>query len=87
MPAVAVSASLATHNGHAAGASALNGNGGGLLSRLFGRAPAQRGPLSDICMELRRRDETIVVRWPAKHGEQCAAWLRDYLKQARGLSA
>lgn len=54
---------------------------GGLFSRLFGRGDAARGPLSDICVELRRRDETIVVRWPAAHGEQCAAWLRDYLQQ------
>jgi carbon monoxide dehydrogenase subunit G len=53
---------------------------GGLFSRLFGRGEAARGPLSDICVELRRRDETIVVRWPAAQGEQCAAWLRDYLR-------
>jgi carbon monoxide dehydrogenase subunit G len=51
----------------------------GLLARLFGRGDAARGPLSDICVELRRRDETIVVRWPAAQGEQCAAWLRGYL--------
>ncbi|CAG2141430.1 hypothetical protein LMG31506_02466 [Cupriavidus yeoncheonensis] len=88
MPAVAAPAPLAAgngpnigpNNGHAVGAPALNGHGGGLLSRLFGRAPAQRGPHSDICVELRRRDETIVVRWPAQYGEQCAGWLRDYLK-------
>ncbi|QYY29271.1 MULTISPECIES: CoxG family protein [Cupriavidus] len=84
MPAAAP-ASVAAHNGHAASAPVWNGNGhgggnGGFLSRLFGRAPVQRGPVSDICVELRRRDETIVVRWPAQHGEQCAAWLRDYLK-------
>ncbi|WP_454738418.1 SRPBCC domain-containing protein [Cupriavidus necator] len=54
---------------------------GGLLARLFGRGEAARGPHSDICVELRRRDETIVVRWPAAHGEQCATWLRDYLRQ------
>ncbi|NOV27884.1 4-hydroxybenzoyl-CoA reductase [Cupriavidus necator] len=48
----------------------------GLWSRLFARRPH-----SDICVELRRRDETVVVRWPAAHGEQCAAWLRDYLRQ------
>ncbi|AQV97111.1 4-hydroxybenzoyl-CoA reductase [Cupriavidus necator] len=53
---------------------------GGLFSRLFGRGDTARGPLSDICVELRRRDETIVVRWPAAQGEQCAAWLRDYLR-------
>ncbi|SOZ40170.1 CoxG family protein [Cupriavidus neocaledonicus] len=52
----------------------------GLLARLFGRGDAARGPLADICIELRRADETIVVRWPAAHGEQCAAWLRDYLR-------
>ncbi|CAG9185730.1 CoxG family protein [Cupriavidus pinatubonensis] len=82
---VAAPASVAAHNGHAASAPVWNGNGhgggsGGFLSRLLGRAPVQRGPVSDICVELRRRDETIVVRWPAQHGEQCAAWLRDYLK-------
>jgi carbon monoxide dehydrogenase subunit G len=54
---------------------------GGLFTRLFGRGDAARGPLSDICVELRRRDETIVVRWPAAQVEQCAAWLRDYLRQ------
>ncbi|MGN5476527.1 CoxG family protein [Cupriavidus basilensis] len=84
VPAPAAPAALAPHNGHAASVPVLNGNGdansGGLLSRLFGRASVQRGPVSDICVELRRRDETIVVRWPAQHGEQCAAWLRDYLK-------
>ena len=80
MPAVAVPAPLAAHNGHARSAPAVNGHGGGLLARLFGRAPVQRGPHSDICVELRRRDETIVVRWPAQYGEQCAGWLRDYLK-------
>lgn len=52
----------------------------GLLARLFGRGDAARGPLAEICIELRRADETIVVRWPAAHGEQCAAWLRDYLR-------
>ncbi|SOY62416.1 conserved hypothetical protein [Cupriavidus taiwanensis] len=53
----------------------------GLFRRLFGRRDhAARGPLADICIELRRHDETIVVRWPAAHGEQCAAWLRDYLR-------
>ena len=80
MPAVAAPAPLAARNGHAVGAPALNGDGGGLLARLFGRAPAQRGPHADICVELHRRDETIVVRWPARYGEQCAGWLRDYLK-------
>ncbi|MEM5431443.1 CoxG family protein [Cupriavidus oxalaticus] len=52
----------------------------GLFARLLGRGDAARGPLSDICVELRRRDETIVVRWPAAQGEQCAAWLREYLR-------
>ncbi|MEM5278711.1 SRPBCC family protein [Cupriavidus taiwanensis] len=55
----------------------------GLFRRLFGRRlDAACGPLADICIELRRPDETIVVRWPAAHGEQCAAWLRDYLRPA-----
>lgn len=52
----------------------------GLLARLFGRGDAAHGPLAEICVELRRPHETIVVRWPAAHGEQCAAWLRDYLR-------
>ncbi|MBF6988094.1 MULTISPECIES: CoxG family protein [Cupriavidus] len=50
----------------------------GLFARLLGRGDAR--PLSDICVELRRRDETIVVRWPAAQGEQCVAWLREYLR-------
>ncbi|UIF90113.1 CoxG family protein [Cupriavidus sp. UYPR2.512] len=81
-PAAAV-ASAAAVNGHAVlptRSAPPAPAAGGLLSRLFGRGEAARGPLSDICVELRRRDETIVVRWPAAHGEQCAAWLRDYLR-------
>ncbi|WP_439687372.1 4-hydroxybenzoyl-CoA reductase [Cupriavidus oxalaticus] len=64
-------------NGHAAPAPVAPP---GLFARLLGRGDAARGPLSDICVELRRRDETIVVRWPAAQGEQCAAWLREYLR-------
>lgn len=52
-----------------------------LFARWFGRGEAACGPHSDICLELRRRDESVVVRWPAAHGEQCAARLRDYLRQ------
>nr|WP_245175988.1 MULTISPECIES: SRPBCC family protein [unclassified Cupriavidus] len=63
-------------NGHAV----LPSPAPGLVARLLGRGGAARGPLSDICVELRRRDETIVVRWPAAQGEQCAAWLREYLR-------
>lgn len=75
-------ASAAAANGHAVlpTRSAPAPAAGGLFSRLFGRGEAARGPLSDICVELRRSDETIVVRWPAAQGEQCAAWLRDYLR-------
>jgi carbon monoxide dehydrogenase subunit G len=75
-PAAPAPAVLASHYGHPRGVA----NGTGLFSRLFGRAGSDRGPVTDICVEVRRRDETIVVRWPAQHGEQCAAWLRDYLK-------
>jgi carbon monoxide dehydrogenase subunit G len=76
-------ASAAAVNGHAvlpAQSTPPAPAAAGLFSRLFGRGEAARGPLSDICVELRRRDETIVVRWPAAQGEQCAAWLRDYLR-------
>ncbi|WP_042877854.1 CoxG family protein [Cupriavidus necator] len=84
-PQAAVAPAPAAVNGHAvlpapsvaAAAPAM----GGLFARWFGRSEAARGPQSDICVELRRRDETVVVRWPAAHGEQCAAWLRDYLRQ------
>lgn len=85
-PAVAQAAAVAPRtaaNGHAvlpARAQAPQADPAGLLARLFGRGDAARGPLADICIELRRADETIVVRWPAAHGEQCAAWLRDYLR-------
>lgn len=81
VPAAVVSA--AAVNGHAvlpAQSAPPAPAAGGLFSRLFGRGDAARGPLSDICVELRRRNETIVVRWPAAQGEQCAAWLRDYLR-------
>ncbi|QQX88019.1 SRPBCC family protein [Cupriavidus necator] len=81
-PAAAV-ASAAAVNGHAVlptRSAPPAPAAGGLFSRLFGRGEAARGPLSDICVELRRSDETIVVRWPAAQGEQCAAWLRDYLR-------
>ncbi|MGO4155369.1 CoxG family protein [Cupriavidus sp. YAF13] len=53
----------------------------GWWSRLFSPAPAvDRGPLTDICIEVRQPDATITVRWPAQHAGECAAWLRDYLK-------
>ena len=77
----AVVAPSAATNGHAVlPARPVAPAPAGLLARLFGRGDAARGPLADICIELRRHDETIVVRWPAAHGEQCAAWLRDYLR-------
>ncbi|SPS01977.1 CoxG family protein [Cupriavidus taiwanensis] len=85
-PALAQAAAVAPRtaaNGHAAlpaRPEAPQAAPAGLLARLFGRGDATRGPLADICIELRRPDETIVVRWPAAHGEQCAAWLRDYLR-------
>ncbi|AJG20142.1 CoxG family protein [Cupriavidus basilensis] len=55
--------------------------GAGWWSRLFSPAPAvDRGPLTDICIEVRQPNATITVRWPAQHAGECAAWLRDYLK-------
>ncbi|MCY1212252.1 Carbon monoxide dehydrogenase subunit G (CoxG) [compost metagenome] len=76
-PVRAQPAAVPAANGHAALAPVA---APGLFARLLGRGDAARGPLSDICVELRRRDETIVVRWPAEQGEQCAAWLREYLR-------
>ncbi|MFJ1253490.1 CoxG family protein [Cupriavidus sp. CuC1] len=53
----------------------------GWWSRLFAPAAAlDRGPLTDICIEVRQPNATITVRWPAQHAGECAAWLRDYLK-------
>ncbi|WP_416049119.1 CoxG family protein [Cupriavidus basilensis] len=53
----------------------------GWWSRLFSPAPAvDRGPLTDICIEVRQPNATITVRWPAQHAGECGAWLRDYLK-------
>ncbi len=67
--------------------SAQNGRAGaGWWSRLFARPQAasgacmERGPLTDICIEVRQPNATITVRWPAQHAGECAAWLRDYLK-------
>ena len=55
--------------------------GTGWWSRLFSPAPAvDRGPLTDICIEVRQPNATITVRWPAQHAGECGAWLRDYLK-------
>ncbi|MCP3018023.1 CoxG family protein [Cupriavidus basilensis] len=64
---------------HAVQASASRGTG--WWSRLFSPAPAvDRGPLTDICIEVRQPNATITVRWPAQHAGECGAWLRDYLK-------
>ncbi|UDM53733.1 CoxG family protein [Cupriavidus sp. MP-37] len=85
-PALAQAAAVAPRtaaNGHAVLPARLEvpqAAPAGLWARLFGRGDAARGPLAEICIELRRADETIVVRWPAAHGEQCAAWLREYLR-------
>nr|WP_220810884.1 SRPBCC domain-containing protein [Cupriavidus sp. UME77] len=55
--------------------------GTGWWSRLFSPAPVvDRGPLTDICIEVRQPNATITVRWPAQHAGECGAWLRDYLK-------
>ncbi|WP_237716994.1 hypothetical protein [Cupriavidus basilensis] len=53
----------------------------GWWSRWFSPAASvDRGPLTDICIEVRQPNATITVRWPAQHAGECAAWLRDYLK-------
>ena len=53
-------------------------------SRLFptagpNRYPVQREP-TDICIELRRGDTTLTVHWPTHSANECATWLREYLK-------
>jgi hypothetical protein len=43
------------------------------------RAGGPRQP-TDIRIEVRRGDATVTVLWPARNANECAAWLRDYLK-------
>jgi transposase len=37
-------------------------------------------PVSEIRIEVRRRDATVKVEWPVSAASECAAWLRDWLK-------
>jgi carbon monoxide dehydrogenase subunit G len=41
--------------------------------------PSQR-ELTDICIEVRRSDTTISVRWPIQSANECGQWLQQYLK-------
>lgn len=54
----------------------------GWLARLLGVAPTAivRQP-GDIAIEVRRGDATVTVLWPANSANECAAWLKDYLRQ------
>lgn len=53
----------------------------GWLARLLGGAPSglTRQP-GDIAIEVRRGDATVTVLWPEKSANECAAWLREYLR-------
>lgn len=35
---------------------------------------------ADICIELRRGATTVTIRWPARAADDCAAWLRAWLR-------
>lgn len=55
-------------------------------SRLFASAPAPAAhstnhrELTDICIEVRRADTTIIIRWPVQSANECGQWLQQYLK-------
>jgi transposase len=42
--------------------------------------PATVQPTSDIRVEVKRANATIVVRWPLAGGAACAQWLRECLQ-------
>ena len=42
-------------------------------------APAP-SPTSEISIEVRRGETTVQVRWPIQAAEECAAWLRTWLR-------
>jgi transposase-like protein len=37
-------------------------------------------PMGEIRIELRRGATTVAISWPAQAADQCAAWLRDWLR-------
>jgi transposase-like protein len=37
-------------------------------------------PAGEIRIELRRGATTVAISWPTQAAEQCAAWLRDWLR-------
>jgi transposase-like protein len=41
---------------------------------------SETAPATDIRIELRRGTATITVSWPAQAANECAAWLRDWLR-------
>lgn len=49
-----------------------------LISRPRLTAP-RPGP-DEIFIEVRRSDSVVTVRWPVQSANECALWLRDYLK-------
>lgn len=52
-------------------------------SRLFASGPAplySQRDLTDICIEVRRPDTTITIRWPVQSANECGQWLQQYLK-------
>ena len=60
----------------------------GWWSRWFGRAPVVPDRLpADIRIEVQRGDERIAVLWPVQAAPECAAWLREYLKEPRSAAS
>jgi carbon monoxide dehydrogenase subunit G len=57
----------------------------GWWARLFGAAaPAGLARLpGDVAIEIRRGDAIVTVLWPEKSASECAAWLREYLRDSR----
>lgn len=41
---------------------------------------ASQRDLTDICIEVRRPDTTITIRWPLQSANECGHWLQQYLK-------
>ena len=54
----------------------------GWFARLLGVSapPTLNRQPGDIAIEVRRADATVTVLWPEKSANECAAWLREYLK-------